>query len=255
MEKTSDERTMLEIDELRIHRPGFELHVQGLRLAAGACVTVIGPSGGGKSTLLRALMGLEPAAQVRGLRWQGQDLSAQAPHKRPFGWMPQDLGLWPHLSALAHMAFARSRGRSTAAQTVDHEVLAQVGLAHRAQAKPAAMSGGERQRLAFARILASQPAIAVLDEPFSSLDAVLAHSLSSTFRALAQARDMAVVQVSHHLEAPQADDWFWVIEKGRLTQSAHWNQLEQQAATPWIEQFGQLSSGRFKARADLRMCA
>lgn len=228
---------MLELDELSVQRRGFGVRVGGLNLASGGRVTVIGPSGSGKSTLLRSLIGLEAAARVRGLRWQGAELAHEPPHRRPFGWMPQDLGLWPHLRAVEHVAFVRSRGRRAAPSPQDHAVLEQLGLAHRADALPAFLSGGERQRLAFARIFASEPALAVLDEPFSHLDAVLAHSLGAAFRALAEARGISVVQVNHQVEHPQDDDLFWVLEDGRLTQTGRWLELKGNPCTPWIERF------------------
>lgn len=228
---------MLEIDEIRVQRPGFGVRIGGQSLPADRRLTIIGPSGCGKSTLLRAMVGLEPLAQVRGLRWRAQDISSVPPHRRPFGWLPQDLGLWPHLSSLAHVAFARTRGRSAVYTEGDAQVLAQVGLAHRAQALPAQLSGGERQRLAFARVIAQQPAWAVLDEPFSHLDPVMAGDLAASFQSLAQRLGMGLIQVSHHVQQPDEDDWFWALEAGMLTQTGRWADLKNAPATTWIARF------------------
>lgn len=228
---------MLEIDEIRVQRPGFDVRVGGLSLPAGRRVTIVGPSGCGKSTLLRAMVGLEPLAQVRGLRWQNEDISAAPPHRRPFGWLPQELGLWPHLSALGHLAFARSRGRSAKPGGHDEQLLSQVGLSSRAKALPAQLSGGERQRLAFARVMALQPAWAVLDEPFSHLDPVMATDLAQTFQALAQRLGMGLIQVSHQVQRPDDDEWFWALEGGALTQAGRWSELKNTPATPWIARF------------------
>ena len=233
---------MLEIDEIRVQRPGFCVRVGGVSLPAGRRLTIIGPSGCGKSTLLRAMVGLEPLAQVRGLRWQTQDISTAPPHRRPFGWLPQELGLWPHLSALGHLAFARSRGRSAQPNDDDEQLLAQVGLTPRAKALPAQLSGGERQRLAFARVMALQPAWAVLDEPFSHLDPVMAHDLAQSFQALAQRLGMGLIQVSHQVLRPDDDEWFWALEDGALTQAGRWADFKQQPATPWIARFVALQS-------------
>ena len=228
---------MLELGHVSIQRQGWGLQVQDLALAAGERVTLVGPSGCGKSTLLRALVGLEPGAQVRGLRWQSSDISAAAPHRRPFGWLPQELGLWPHLSAGGHVAFARSRGASAQLDAADEEVLALVGLEHKAGALPAQLSGGERQRLAFARVIAQRPAWAVLDEPFSSLDPVMADELSQSFKALTQRLGMGLIQVMHQLHRPADEERFWILEAGRLTQDAQWSNLKAQPATPWIRRF------------------
>lgn len=233
---------MLELERLTVQRAGFQVHVNHLSLPPGQRVTLIGPSGGGKSTLLRALVGLEPGALVAGLRWGGRDIAAAAPHQRPFGWLPQDLGLWPHMSAEAHVAFSRTRGASASATQSDRQVLADLGLAHRAQALPGELSGGERQRLAFARVMALQPAWAILDEPFSHLDPVMANELAHSFRALAKRLGMGLIQVLHQLQRPSDDDWFWALEQGQLTQTGRWAQLRQSPATPWIERFVALQS-------------
>jgi ABC-type Fe3+/spermidine/putrescine transport system ATPase subunit len=233
---------VLEIDEIRVQRPAFGVRVGGVSLPAGQKLTLIGPSGCGKSTLLRALVGLEPQAQVQGLRWQAQDISAAPPHRRPFGWLPQELGLWPHLSALQHLAFARSRGRSAQPTGEDDTLLSEVGLTQRAKALPAQLSGGERQRLAFARVMALQPAWAVLDEPFSHLDPVMAHELVQTFQALAQRLGMGLIQVSHQVHRPTESDLFWAMENGALTQSGPWAEFKTSPATPWIARFVSLLS-------------
>ncbi|TAK83021.1 MAG: ATP-binding cassette domain-containing protein [Aquabacterium sp.] len=233
--------SVLEIDDVRVERPGFVLHLARQRLDAGSLLTIVGPSGGGKSTLLRALLGLEPRASVRGLRWKGRDLHGLPPHRRPFAWMPQDLGLWPHLDALEHLAFARSRGARLRAVDEDHELLRQLGIGHRAHARPSSLSAGERQRLAFARVMAQQPQWAVLDEPFSHLDPVLAEELGHAFFAIARERGMGLVLVSHHIGRHQRSslqaDPFWVIENGGVTQCGGWQDIARAPATPWIERF------------------
>ncbi|HET9644798.1 MAG TPA: ATP-binding cassette domain-containing protein [Burkholderiaceae bacterium] len=228
---------MLEIDDITVQREGFRLRVGQLSLSPAGRVTLIGPSGCGKSTLIRALMGLEPRARVRGLRWQSQDISDVPPHRRPFGWLPQELGLWPHLSALAHVAFARTRGTSARPSDADAELLAHLGLLPRAHAFPAQLSGGERQRLAFARVIALRPTWALLDEPFSHLDPVLAAELSQSFQALAEQRQMGLIQVTHQLQRPSPDDLFWVLEAGALVQDGRWAELKDKPRTPWIARF------------------
>lgn len=232
---------MLEIDEIHVQRPAFGVRVGGVSLPAGQKLTLIGPSGCGKSTLLRALVGLEPLAQVQGLRWQAQDISAAPPHRRPFGWLPQELGLWPHLGALQHLAFARSRGRNVQPTGEDELLLSEVGLTQRAKALPAQLSGGERQRLAFARVMALL-ARAVLDEPFSHLDPVMTSELVQTFQALAQRLGMGLIQVSHQVHRPTDSDLFWAIENGALTQSGPWAEFKTSPATPWIARFVSLQS-------------
>jgi ABC-type Fe3+/spermidine/putrescine transport system ATPase subunit len=231
---------MLSFDSIDLQRPGFQLRIGPQRIPPCTRLTLIGPSGGGKSTLLRALLGLENSAQVKELCWMGASLSTLPLHHRPFAWLPQELGLWPHLNALQHVAFARSCGRHTRSQPQDLALLEQLGLTHRAQARPAQLSGGERQRLACARVLAQERAWAVLDEPFCNLDPVLTHTLEHSFAKLAVSSHMGIIQVSHQVKARTADEIFWVIEAGELTQSGPWNQLLDQPATPWIQRYALL---------------
>lgn len=233
---------MLEAGGMVLNRTGFSLEVGHLSVAAGQRVTLIGPSGSGKSTLLRTLAGLEPEARCKTLAWQGQDLAASPPQRRPFGWLAQGLGLWPHLSALQHVAFARTRGRSIRPVPEDSQTLEQVRLSHRPQALPGSLSGGEQQRLAFARVMAQRPAFALLDEPFSHLDPVTADELDRSFRALARDSGMGLLQVSHQVGRPADDEMFWALEAGKLTQTGTWASLKQHAATPWIARFVALQS-------------
>lgn len=231
---------MFELTGFVLQRPDFTLRIPALTLPAGETVTVIGPSGGGKSSLVRALLGLEPSARFDTLRWQGQDLRGAMPHQRPFGWLSQDLGLWPHLSAGQHLAFARTHGASLKAAQADEQLLHRVGLASKLHARPGAMSGGERQRLALARVFAAQPELAFLDEPFSNLDPVTADQMLECFNELSAHAGAASVRVMHWMKQPHGDDRFWVIENGSLVQDARWHQLKREPSTPWTAQFAAL---------------
>lgn len=226
---------MLEVAGLSLKRKHFALEIPELLLCAGQSVTVIGPSGGGKSSFIRALLGFEPDARFDALRWCGVDLAMAPPHRRPFGWLSQDLGLWPHLTAGEHLAFARTKGRTLSAGPEDRELLERVGLARRLAAKPGALSGGERQRLAFARVFAALPAIALLDEPFSNLDPVTADRMLQEFTRMSADFGIQTIRVTHWMKRPAEDECFWVIEDGSVSQHGLWRELTAQPHTPWIE--------------------
>lgn len=145
-----------------------------LALARGGALRLAGPSGSGKTTLLRIAAGLDaPDAGTVLLGGNGV---------RPrIGMVFQDFALWPHLRAAGHLDLVLRRGLGMGAADARRarvaELLETVDLAHRARSRPAQMSGGEQQRLAFARALANEPQLLILDEPFAAQDAARAERL------------------------------------------------------------------------------
>ncbi|RMH02524.1 MAG: ATP-binding cassette domain-containing protein [Planctomycetota bacterium] len=195
----------------------------GFDLERGGRLTIAGRSGSGKTTLLRILAGLERAD--RGVvRFDGVAASdgrriLLPPWRRPVQMVFQDLGLWPNRSVRRHLldplaaqgvprAEARSRTRA---------LLARLGLAPLARRRPGRLSGGEARRLAFARALAPEPELLLLDEPFASLDPVArAEGLALLDEVLAATR-AAVVLVTHDpAEARALGGEVAVLRRGRL---------------------------------------
>jgi ABC-type sulfate/molybdate transport systems ATPase subunit len=156
----------LELD-LTVPRRDFAVEL-ALSVAAGV-TALAGPSGSGKSTVLRAVAGLERPSAGRiacgPTAWfdaaAGVDLP---PERRSVGWVPQDHGLFPHLTVAGNVAFGRPGADP-------REPLERLGIAHLAGERPARLSGGERQRVALARALAREPDVLLLDEPLAALDA------------------------------------------------------------------------------------
>jgi molybdate transport system ATP-binding protein len=146
------------------HRLSVEAHLQQ------AITVVMGPSGAGKTSLLESLAGLRPAARGR-IDLNGRTLldSEQGvclpPEERRIGYVPQDAGLFPHLTALGNVRFGARGDGERVEQAVD--TLAIRGLLDR---RPASLSGGERQRVALARALATEPHLLLLDEPLAAVD-------------------------------------------------------------------------------------
>jgi len=166
------------------------------RINPGDVVGVFGRSGAGKSTLIRLLVhSLEPTTgQVRWFSPSGSECS-----KLCFGYVPQGLALWPHLSALENVALAlwTNQGKSRAeARSEAQYWLQQLGLEQRSKAKPGFLSGGEAQRVAIARALAIRPAIFLLDEITSSLDPELISQVVEILTAIAKS-GASVVLVGH----------------------------------------------------------
>ncbi|MFZ8812820.1 MAG: ATP-binding cassette domain-containing protein, partial [Thermus aquaticus] len=167
---------------------------------------LLGESGVGKTTLLKALCGLIPA--------EGTPYSGLPPEKRPVGYLPQDLALFPHMTALENVAFPLSgRGKGEALA-----LLERVGLLEHAHKRPQALSGGQRQRVALARALARKPELLLLDEPTSALDPVTKGRVLGELVDLLRREGLPALAVSHDPLLAGMADWLVVLGRGRVLQ-------------------------------------
>ncbi len=192
-----------------------------LTVEPATIVAVLGPSGGGKSTLLRLIAGFErPDAgtvQVGGRTVAGPGTWV-APESRQVGIVPQEGALFPHLDVAGNVAFGLPRaGRADRAR----EVLDMVGLAGMATQRPNQLSGGQQQRVALARALAPRPSVILLDEPFSSLDASLRASIRDEVCDVLRAAGATALLVTHDQdEALSVADKVAVLLDGGIAQVA-----------------------------------
>ena len=179
-----------------------------LVIAPGEIVTLMGPSGSGKSSLLGHICGTLPAAfDVQGaVRLNGRVLDGLAPQDRHVGILFQDDLLFPHLSVGGNLAFALPasiKGRAERKARIDN-ALESAGLAGFADRDPATLSGGQRARVALMRVLLSQPGALLLDEPFSKLDSDLRDQIRSFVFDLARQNHLPTLMVTHDPEDYQA---------------------------------------------------
>ncbi len=178
-----------------------------LRFEPARVSALLGPSGSGKSTLLRCMMGLEAfdtgSVRIGDLTLDaGVNTAQRRALQQRAGLVFQQWHLFPHMSALENLMEAPVHVRrvpvaTARARAVD--LLTQVGLAHRVDALPRDLSGGEQQRCAIARALAMEPHVLFLDEPTSALDPQRAGDLSDLLRGLVAARGLTVVCVTHDI--------------------------------------------------------
>ncbi|WP_367716220.1 ATP-binding cassette domain-containing protein [Nitratireductor sp. GISD-1A_MAKvit] len=193
--------TGLFIDGVAIKLEGREIISLTKRVAPGSVLTVMGPSGAGKSTLLAYIGGfLDPVFSARGRVFVNEnEVTALKPEDRHMGVLFQDPLLFPHMSVGGNLMFALPegvRGREARAERVAH-ALEGVGLAGLQNRDPATLSGGQKARVALARVLVSSPRALLLDEPFSKLDADLRAQTRELVFSKARDTGLPVLLVTH----------------------------------------------------------
>ncbi|MBO6639876.1 MAG: ATP-binding cassette domain-containing protein [Roseitalea sp.] len=170
-------------------------------IAPGDVLTVMGPSGSGKSTLLAFIGGfLDPAFSARGhVNCNGADITDAPPQARRAGLLFQDTLLFPHMSVGGNLVFAVPQSVTGRAARRDYagDALCDVGLDGFFDRDPDTLSGGQKARVALARVLVSDPAFMLLDEPFSKLDAGLRDQIRRLVFERAKARRLPVLLVTH----------------------------------------------------------
>ncbi|HOO64981.1 MAG TPA: ATP-binding cassette domain-containing protein, partial [Synergistaceae bacterium] len=199
------------------YRSSFSLEAS-LTFGGGMGV-IFGPSGVGKSTLLRIIAGLEK--NVRGsLRMGNRSLFDEEqnvwlpPRKRRIGYLSQDLALFPHLTLEENVAY----GRPENSKRTPGEWLSLMRLDELGDRYPHQISGGQRQRVALARSLAAEPELLLLDEPFSALDGPLRRNLRRELRQLQQATNTPMLCVTHSVEDVSAlGNVFFFLREGTLS--------------------------------------
>jgi sulfate transport system ATP-binding protein len=210
-----------------------------LTVASGQLTALLGPSGGGKSTLLRIIGGLEEpdAGQVS---IDGREITGVPAQRRNVGFVFQHYAAFKHLSVYRNVAFGleiRKRPKDEIRKRV-HELLELVHLEQFADRLPAQLSGGQRQRMALARALAVEPSVLLLDEPFGALDAKVRRELRDWLRRLHDEVHVTTVFVTHDQEeALEVSDEIVVINHGRIEQVGTPADLYDKPANEFVMEF------------------
>lgn len=245
--------------DVHSRRGSFAVELK-VEAAARSTLVLVGENGSGKTTFLRLLAGLDRPGRGRiavdGRVWfDSSSGSFVPPEQRSIGYVPQDLGLFPHLSVRENVAFGLKalrlpggevRGRADA-------LLGRLAIRDLADRKPGSLSGGERQRVAIARALVLEPALLLLDEPFASLDLPTRRAMRGEMRRLLSGLPCVTVFVTHDpVEAMAFGDQIAVLENGRATQIGDRDQLLRHPRSAYVAEFLGLNrfSGRIVARAD-----
>ncbi|MGY2127961.1 ABC transporter ATP-binding protein [Blastococcus sp. SYSU DS0617] len=229
-----------------VRRGSLALDVE-IAVADGEVLAVLGPNGAGKSTLLRVLAGLLPADTGRivvgGEVWDGEG-ALLPPHRRPLGMVFQDALLFPHLSVADNVAFGlrtRGAGRAAARAAADGW-LGRVGLDGSGSRRPAELSGGQAQRAALARALVGDPALLLLDEPLSALDARTRLTVRAELRRhLAEFTGSTVLVTHDPVDAMALADRVVVVEEGRVVQAGTPAEISRRPRTDYVARLVGLS--------------
>ena len=202
-------------------------------------VCILGPSGGGKSTILRIIAGLEKPADGQ-IFWEGREISSVPPHLREFGLMFQDYALFPHLNVFENIAFGLQMHHVKEDEIHKRvvEALELIDLRQMANRSVTDLSGGEKQRVAFARALAPKPNLLMLDEPMGSLDRTLRDQLLGELYTLINKMDIPVIYVTHDQEeAFSIADRILILNNGRIVQSGNPQYLYTHPKDLWVASF------------------
>lgn len=206
---------MLRLENVTLTRGAFTLSANA-EVPGPGITAVIGPSGGGKSTLLALVAGFDVPDQGR-VTWKGADLTGLAPGKRPVAMLFQDNNLFPHLDVLTNVALGAEPVARPSSHALDmaRDALAKVGLAGFETRKPGALSGGQQSRAALARVLLTDRPVVLMDEAFAALGPALRVEMQELLgNVLPQA---TLLMVTHDPEdAKRFAQWTIFVENGKV---------------------------------------
>tara|TARA_R110002073_G_scaffold116174_11_gene254479 strand:- start:1969 stop:3039 length:1071 start_codon:yes stop_codon:yes gene_type:complete len=205
--------------KLNASRQAFPLDID-LTLPDQGVTAIFGPSGAGKTSLLRAIAGLDHLTdgevRFRDQVWQDGKLF-QPPHKRPLGYVFQEASLFPHLSVQQNIDYGRKRVTQAVTGADYDQIIALLGLENFLSRRPDQLSGGEKQRVAIARALVLNPALLLMDEPMASLDSGRKQEILCYLEKLKISLSVPMLYISHDMnEVTRLADHLVILEGGRV---------------------------------------
>lgn len=234
------------IETVNLHKSFGKLHVlQGVsnQIREGECVSIIGPSGGGKSTYLRCLNMLETPEEgqifVEGVEITGKKVDINK-HRQKMGMVFQLFNVFPHLTVKENVTMAPVLLKKKTRQEADEmamSLLARVGLAEKAGEHPGRLSGGQKQRLAIVRALAMEPDMMLFDEPTSALDPEMVGEVLQVMKELAD-EGMTMVVVTHEMGfAREVGNRILFMADGKILEEGTPSQIFDHPQHPRLQDF------------------
>lgn len=229
---------MVETHNLSIELGKFRLHRVSLQIERGEYFAIVGPTGAGKTIFLECIAGLlTPAAGS--VRIDGHDVTDWAPEHRRIGYLPQDYALFPHLSVRRNLLFGLTvRKRRNEGTAAVERLSAMLGIGALLERFPGTLSGGEKQRVALGRALATQPVLMLLDEPLSALDGPSREHIGAQLREVHDQTGVTSIHVTHDLhEAMRLADRMALVRDGRVIQVGTPEELVRQPQSLFAARF------------------
>ncbi|MDU2422609.1 MAG: ABC transporter ATP-binding protein [Bifidobacterium scardovii] len=189
-----------------------------LTLDKGQIMSILGPSGGGKTTLLNIILGITDATSGQ-ILYDGEDLTHVPMEKRGFNIVFQDYALFPNLTAYENITYGLRNNPGISSPDEIREMIALLGLEEHLNKKIDELSGGQKQRVALARTLVMKPRLLLLDEPLSALDGVIKESIKAKIKQIVDQYQLTTIMVTHDPEeACTMSDRVLILNQGRIAQ-------------------------------------
>src|SRR5215471_3245418 len=223
---------------------GFAIENLNLMVPDGKTMVILGPSGCGKTTLLKIIAGLI-APDSGDVRYNGVNVTEVAPGERRIGMVFQNYALYPHMvskaNVMSYFLFKKKTPELTALAQAKYQRTSElmgVELAHLLDRKPGTLSSGEKQRVALGRCITRDPALFLLDEPFSNLDQALREKYRVNLKMLLRQFNITTVYVTHdHYEALVLADLLAIMDRGRIEQVGTYQQIYDRPRSAFVAGF------------------
>lgn len=208
-----------------------------LAIEDGQIVSMLGPSGGGKTTLLNILLGITDATDGQ-ILWNGDDITRTPMEKRGFNIVFQDYALFPNLNAYDNITYGLRNNPGVSTDEEVAEMISLLGLEEHLYKRISQLSGGQKQRVALARTLVVKPRVLLLDEPLSALDGVIKESIKRKIKQIVEQYNLTTIMVTHDPEeALTMSDRVLILKDGRIAQFAAPQDIIQRPSSQFICDF------------------
>ena len=222
-----------------------------LKLDTGRIMSILGPSGGGKTTLLNIILGITDATSGR-ILFDGEDVTHVPMERRGFNIVFQDYALFPNLNAYENITYGLRNRPGASSEEEIRGLIALLGLGGHLDKRIDELSGGQKQRVALARTLVMKPRLLLLDEPLSALDGVIKESIKAKIKQIVAQYGLTTVMVTHDPEeACTMSDRVLILNRGRVAQYAAPREIIEHPADDFVRGFilRQLETKRDNIRA------